>query len=102
MGEQRTEDPFATAVQRRLQCEVLVGGDVCDEPLVQGVERGHLDRLDRACRDVGRDLDHRVVGEKWQRAAVAQVHDMAVLGGCPEQAREQLDGRLRVEGTTAA
>src|SRR3954469_24588270 len=99
--EQRAEDALPPAVQGGIQREVFVRGDVCDESAVHRVERRHRQWLDSARTDARRHLDHRVVGEKRQRAVVAEVDHVAPLAAATEQARHELDGRLGVAGAAA-
>ena len=97
--EQRAEDPVAAAAQSRVERELLVGGHVRDEPALDRRQARHLERLDTVRADPSRHLDDRVVVEERQRARVSQVDHVPTLAAAAEEARDELDGGLRVAST---
>src|SRR5690349_7814870 len=72
-----------------------------DEPALERAERRQLGWSNAIARDDRGDLDDRVVAEERQRSVVSEIDHVPAGAGGPEEARDQLDRRLRVAGAAA-
>ena len=87
-------------MDRGIQGQALVPGDVRDQPRHIVGQRFHRQCRDAGCPDRRRNLDDVVVGEEGQGAVVAEVDDLDVAVVGPQR-RDEVHRRLGVEGAAA-